>query len=79
MSEENKGLTVEELVAAYDFCQSQRNQAQTENTIIAGRLAGAMSKVDALTKELEALKAEKEKSEAADSEKSDGNDSSEQE
>ena len=56
---------------------SQRNSAQTENTIIAGRLAGAMSKVDALTKELEALKAEKEKSEAADSEKSDGNDSSE--
>ena len=83
MSEENQGLTVEELVAAYDFCQSQRNQAQNENAIIAGRLAGAMKKVNALTQEVEQLKAqldaEKEKSEAADSEKSDGNDSSEQE
>ena len=79
MSEENQGLTVQELVAAYDFCQSQRNAAQNENAILAGRLAGAMSKVDALTKELEALKAEKEKSEAAASEKSDGNDGSEQE
>ncbi len=77
--EEQQKLTVEEIIAAYEFCVSQRNSAQTENTIIAGRLAGAMSKVDALTKELEALKAEKEKSEAADSEKSDGNDSSEQE
>ncbi len=72
MSEENQGLTVEELVAAYDFCQSQRNQAQTENTIIAGRLAGAMKKVNALTQEVEQLKAQ------LDGE-DDGNDSSEQE
>ena len=72
MTEENKGLTVEELVAAYDFCQSQRNQAQTENTIIAGRLAGAMKKVNALTQEVEQLKAQ------LDGE-DDGNDSSEQE
>jgi hypothetical protein len=72
VSEENKGLTVEELVAAYDFCQSQRNQAQTENTIIAGRLAGAMNKVNELTREVEQLKAQ------LDGE-DDGNDSSEQE
>ena len=72
VSEENQGLTVEELVAAYDFCQSQRNQAQNENAIIAGRLAGAKKKVNALTQEVEQLKAQ------LDGE-DDGNDSSEQE
>ena len=70
MSEENQGLTVEELVAAYDFCQSQRNQAQNKNAIIAGRLAGAMKKVNALTQEVEQLKAKLDGEE-------DGNDSSE--
>jgi cytidylate kinase len=72
MSEENQGLTVQELVAAYDFCQSQRNAAQNENAILAGRLAGAMNKVAELTQMLETLKSEQE-------EESDGNDGSEQE
>lgn len=72
MSEENQGLTVQELVAAYDFCQSQRNAAQNENAILAGRLAGAMNKVAELTQMLEALKSEQE-------EESNGNDGSEQE
>lgn len=72
MSEENQGLTVQELVAAYDFCQSQRNAAQNENAILAGRLAGAMNKVAELTQMLETLKSEQE-------EESNGNDGSEQE
>ena len=72
MSEENQGLTVQELVAAYDFCQSQRNAAQNENAILAGRLAGAMNKVAELTKALEASKSEQE-------EESNGNDGSDQE
>lgn len=72
MSEENQSLTVQELVAAYDFCQSQRNAAQNENAILAGRLAGAMNKVAELTQMLETLKSEQE-------EESDGNDGSEQE
>lgn len=71
MSEENQGLTVQELVAAYDFCQSQRNAAQNENAILAGRLAGAMNKVAELTQMLKTLKSEQEES--------DGNDSSKQE
>ncbi len=59
-------INLDEINGRLNFLAEQRNAAQNENVILAGRLAAAMAKVAELSPEFEEVE-------------EDGNDSSEQE
>jgi len=59
-------INLDEINGRLNFLAEQRNAAQNENVILAGRLAAAMAKVSELSPEFEEVE-------------EDGNDSSEQE